>query len=121
EAHAAADDASVHDAGGGCGIHHAPAHAASALLASTASEKGVRAPLRSWYVSWPLPAISTTSPGRAAETASRIATRRSFSIAQRRWPASRMPLTTALAITDGSSLRGLSLVTTMRSARAAAI
>src|SRR4029077_20095509 len=46
-------------------IHHAALHAASAAAASAASENGARTPCASWYVSCPLPATSTTSPGRA--------------------------------------------------------
>ena len=45
EAHVAADEASVHGAGGGRRIHHAPLHAASAAATTRASEKWWRTPL----------------------------------------------------------------------------
>src|SRR5690348_3595273 len=38
------------------------ARASSAAASSTRSSKGCVCPLRVWPVSWPLPAISTTSP-----------------------------------------------------------
>src|SRR5262249_48980117 len=69
-----------------------------------------------WPVSWPLPAISSTSPRRKSAIEARIASRRS--------PISSAPgdaCRIAARIAAGLSLRGLSSVTTTRSASCAAI
>src|SRR3954452_3106943 len=51
----------------------------SASRATARSSNGVTTPSRSWPVSWPLPAITTTSPGCAVDTAMAMAAARSGS------------------------------------------
>ena len=69
-----------------------------------------------WVVSWPFPAITTTSPGCARSTPRAIATRRSGSTASRpsarRSAALGTPATISSMMASGSSLLGLSEVTT---------
>ena len=94
-----------------------------AARSSSWSENGCTTPLISCPVSWPLPAMTTTSPGWARFTASVIAVRRS--------PMSRIsprslggtasaPARIAARIAAGSSVRGLSSVTISNSLRRAA-
>ena len=71
-------------------------------------------------VSWPLPAISTTSPGPAQATACRIASRRSPISTTCALPPAGAPARISRRIAAGSSPRGLSSVTTTRSASSAA-
>src|SRR5690606_4473259 len=97
--------------------HACPPSSRSASVATSTSEKRCLAPPTSWYVSWPLPAISTTSSGSAAAMARRIADARSSSTSQGS-PA--MPARIASAIAWGCSERGLSLVITTRFAPASA-
>ena len=73
------------------------------------SSNGTLRPASSISVSAPLPAITTTSPGRASASAVSIAARRSSTISSR-------PAATSAAIAAGSSERGLSVVTIARSA-----
>ena len=84
-------------------------HASSSSRATTRSSNGTVTPLAVWPVSWPLPAITTTSPARASRSAWRIAARRSSSttapVSRRRTPAS-----TSAAIAAGILRRGLSEV-----------
>jgi hypothetical protein len=54
--------------------------ASSSSAATTRSSNAIVRSASSWYGSWPFPAITTTSPARARETADRIAVRRSGSI-----------------------------------------
>ena len=56
-----------------------PNRSARARRASTRSSNGTDRPPTVWVVSWPLPATSTTSPGSARPTASRMAAARSGS------------------------------------------
>ena len=57
-----------------------PASLRSSSRATSRSSKGIlRPPSNSWPCSWPLPAITTVSPGPAAASASAIAARRSGS------------------------------------------
>src|SRR5262245_24462770 len=83
---------------------HAPASNSS--RATTRSSKGVVVPPAVWPRSWPLPAISTTSPARATASASRIAVRRSSSTTTAAPLAT--PASTSSASAAGSSERGLS-------------
>ena len=69
-------------------------------------------------VSWPLPAISTTSPRRRPRKARAMAVRRSGSTSRRVGAPAGTPDSTAAMMAAGSSLRGLSEVTTATSARA---
>src|SRR6266545_2867287 len=82
----------------------------SASRTTSRSSKGSFRPAISWPCSWPLPAITTTSPSRADSSTRSIARRRSSSISRSR------PSTISDAITAGSSLRGLSDVTSATSA-----
>src|SRR5690606_2308437 len=66
-------------AGGIGGLAQAHADHGSSSRTTWRSSKGKTSSPMIWVVSWPLPAISTTSPGRAARSARRMASRRSTS------------------------------------------
>ena len=89
-----------------------------ARRATTRSSKGRASSPITWSCSWPLPAITTTSPRFAASRATPMARRRSSSSTAASGACS--PPTTAAAIASGASLRGLSEVTTTTSAPASA-
>ena len=84
-----------------------------ASRATSRSSNGCFTPAISWPCSWPLPAITTTSPGSASSTARRIAERRSGSTST----STPAPWRMSWMIASGSSLRGLSEVTMTTSAR----
>src|SRR5581483_3350270 len=63
-----------HEDGDQAGI---PPAASISSRATTRSSKGTTSRPICWVVSWPFPATTTTSPGRAQATASPIAARRS--------------------------------------------
>ena len=94
----------------------------SSSRATSRSSKGIlRPPSNSWPCSWPLPAITTVSPGSAA--AQRQRDRRppvglDLDLAA---PPAPIPARISAMIASGSSERGLSEVTTARSASRAAI
>ena len=86
--------------------------------ARSRSSNGCTAPATSWPVSWPLPATSSVSPGRARATAAAMAARRSPTSQHLGAPAagtSGTPASMAARIAAGSSERGLSSVTTSTS------
>src|SRR5699024_3453999 len=93
-----------------------PRRLMSSSAARARSSKGCTTPWISWPVSWPLPAITTTSPVRAQSIAAPIAAPRSpiSSTCVRSPAADSAPARTAARIEDGSSVRGLSSVTTTR-------
>src|SRR5437588_1603512 len=94
---------------------HATLPASAAVMASWSLNGSTCLPTI-WPVSWPLPAISNTSPERKAAIDALIASRRS--------PISTAPGAArriAARMAAGSSLRGLSSVTITRSASRAAI
>src|SRR5262249_39034111 len=96
-------------------IGHATLPASAAATASWSLNGSTCLPMI-WPVSWPLPAISSTSPWRKSAIEAWIASRRS--------PISSAPgeaCRIAARIAAGLSLRGLSSVTTTRSASCAAI
>ena len=83
----------------------------SSSRATSRSSKGIlRPPSNSWPCSWPLPAITTVSPGSARPSASAIAARRSTSTSTLGAALAR-PAATSATIAAGSSERGLSEVT----------
>ena len=88
---------------------------------SRSSNGSLRPPSNSWPCSWPLPAITTMSPGPASCMARAMAARRSAStsIADESpgGASAAAPATIAAMIESGSSERGLSDVTTTWSAR----
>ena len=83
----------------------------------TSSNGSLRPPANSCPCSWPLPAITTTSPGPASSTACSMASRRST----RTSASPGMPARISPMIASGSSERGLSEVTIATSASRAAI
>ena len=86
----------------------------SAAASSIRSSNGSTSPATSWPRSWPLPSTATTSPGPASRTASSIAARRPGHLDDLRGAAGprRPRRSTAARIAAGSSVRGLSSVTT---------
>src|SRR5262245_16455916 len=96
-------------------IGHATLPASAAATASWSLNGDTCLPMI-WPVSWPLPAISSTSPRHRSSIERLIASRRS-PISSAPGAASRI----AARIAAGFSLRGLSSVTTTRSASLAAI
>src|SRR4029077_7789839 len=87
----------------------------SSSRAPSRSSKGIfLPPSNPCPCSWPLPAITPVSPGRARPSASAIAAWRSTSTISSASP-SRAPAATSATIASGSSERGLSEVTTARS------
>ena len=104
-----------------------PLEAPQLLPATSRSSNGIfRPPANSCPCSWPLPAMTTVSPGPAAPNASAIAARRSGSTSirgarrPRGRPARRSPARISAMIASGSSERGLSEVTTQASASSSA-
>src|SRR5206468_322704 len=77
--------------------------------ATSRSSKGSTSEPMIWYVSWPLPAITTVSPASAQCSASWIARARSGSTAYRpgSTPAARTPTRISSMIASGRSERGL--------------
>ena len=75
-------------------------------------------PSNSWPCSWPLPATTTTSPGRGQRDGA--LDRRAAVDASRSTAAPARPAAISAMIASGSSLRGLSEVTIATSARSAA-
>ena len=87
----------------------------SSSRATSRSSKGIlRPPSNSWPCSWPLPAITTVSPGPAARER-RARSRPGGRPRPRPPPLSPMPARISAMIASGSSERGLSEVTTARS------
>ena len=98
--------------------------AASASSATVRSSYGTGPPGPMIDASWPLPASSTTSPGRARSNAAAIAAGRSAISSRsrsRRRPASSAPAAISSRIDSRSSRRGSSSVTTTRRLRSPAI
>jgi len=93
--------------------------AAGIGLATSRSSNGTTRSPMVWVVSWPLPASRTVSPGEAAASARAMACSRSGTTSSGTVSGG-MPASTASMIAPGSSLLGLSDVTTTRSAAAAA-
>ena len=91
-----------------------PLRAASASRATTVSSNGTDCLANTCRCSCPLPAITTTSPGRASRTPRSIASDRSRTVSQGVRPLAR-PSAMSSAIRCGSSERGLSDVTITRS------
>ncbi len=91
--------------------------APSTSRATSRSSKGVTTPLRSWPCSCPLPAITTTSPAEARSAAQRDRARAGRPRQRARAGPSAAPTRISAMIASGSSVRGLSEVTTATSAR----
>ncbi len=87
--------------------------------ASSRSSKGRTASPTTWVVSWPLPATTTTSPGRASADGGSdgLAPDRGSTTSS---PGVATPASTSSMMAAGSSYRGLSEVTTATSAPRAA-
>ena len=112
-----------HEHGAGAGDHDGDHGSASRSSAATCvSSNGDRSVGVLWVCSWPLPAITTTSPGRAAlEGGTRWPIDGRGQITTRARYSAPTPSMMSLMIAVGSSERGLSDVTTTRSASSAAV
>src|SRR5664280_640609 len=99
----------------GAAADHARLLCASSRTTARSSNGTVRS-AKTCSVSWPLPATNTMQRSSASESAAAIASRRSGIARARGLPEARTPATTWSMIACGSSLRGLSEVTTGTSA-----
>src|SRR5882672_2622297 len=108
------DERQLHFAAPACAASHSNPAARSASRATSRSSKGADPSRVTCTFSCPLPASRTMSPGRASPMASAIALRRSASTLYFT-PVFCSPTTASLIIASGSSLRGLSDVSTTKS------
>src|SRR5580693_1611813 len=97
-----------------CAVSHSNPAARNASRATSKSSNGIGPSRVTCTFSCPFPASSTISPGRASPTASATALRRSGSTLYFT-PVFCSPTTASLMIDTGSSLRGLSDVSTTKS------